>query len=164
MPGAKVRFAIVGVDHNHAYNHARLLLNAGAELAAVYSDEPDDVEAFKARYPDCPVTSMEAILEDRTIDVIGGSAKPADRAAISVKAMQHGKDVVADKPAVITWINWPKSSACSMRAAACGASTPTSTGTVAVRTRRESWWPRVPLAAWSRPPASVRTRRACLRG
>jgi predicted dehydrogenase len=101
MPGDKVRFAIIGADHNHAYNHAGLLLNAGAELAAVYSDEPEDVAAFKQRYPDCPVMSVEAILEDRTIEVIGGSAKPADRAGISVKAMQHGKDVIADKPAVV---------------------------------------------------------------
>ncbi|MBV9601665.1 MAG: Gfo/Idh/MocA family oxidoreductase [Chloroflexi bacterium] len=101
MPGDKVRFAIIGLDHNHAYNHARLLLNAGAELSAVYSDEPDDVAAFQKMYPDCPVKSMAAILEDRSIDIVGGSAKPADRAAISVKAMQHGKDVVADKPAVI---------------------------------------------------------------
>ncbi|MBO0882415.1 MAG: hypothetical protein J2P17_19200, partial [Mycobacterium sp.] len=101
MPGDKIRFAIVGLDHNHAYNHARLLLNAGAELGAVYSDETEDVAAFKKLYPDCPVRSMEAILDDRTIDVIGGSAKPADRAGISIKAMQHEKDVVADKPAVI---------------------------------------------------------------
>jgi predicted dehydrogenase len=101
MPGDKIRFAIIGLDHNHAYNHARVLLNAGAELAAVYSDEPEDVAAFKKMYPDCPAQSLEAILEDRTIDVIGGSAKPADRAGISVKAMQHGKDVVADKPSVI---------------------------------------------------------------
>jgi predicted dehydrogenase len=101
MPEDKIRFAIIGLDHNHAYNHARLLLNAGAELAAVYSNEPEDIAAFKQTYPDCPVTSIEAILEDRSIDVIGGSAKPADRAGISISAMQHGKDVVADKPAVI---------------------------------------------------------------
>ncbi len=101
MTADTIRFAIVGLDHNHAYNHARLLLSAGAELAAVYSDEPQDVADFKQKYPDCPVQSIEAILEDRTIDVIGGSAKPADRARISVRAMQHGKDVVADKPAVL---------------------------------------------------------------
>jgi predicted dehydrogenase len=101
MSEDKIRFAIIGLDHNHAYNHARLLLDAGAELAAVYSDEPEDVAAFNQTYPDCPVKSMEAIFEDRTIDVIGGSAKPTDRAGISVKAMQHGKDVLADKPAVI---------------------------------------------------------------
>ena len=45
MPGDKVRFAIIGVDHNHAYNHARLLLNTGAELSAVSSDKPEDVAA-----------------------------------------------------------------------------------------------------------------------
>jgi len=102
MTGDKIRFAIIGLDHNHAYNHARLLLNAGAELAAVASDEPSDVAAFLKLYPDCPVKSTDAILDDATVDVIGGSAKPADRAGISVKSMQHGKDVLADKPAVIS--------------------------------------------------------------
>src|SRR4051794_2672545 len=92
VPGDKLRFAIIGLDHNHAYNHARLLLNAGAELAAVYSDEPADVAEFKTKYPDCPVTSMEAILEDRTIDVIGGSAKPADPPPPPRHAIQHRQD------------------------------------------------------------------------
>jgi hypothetical protein len=45
MPGDKVRFAIIGVDHNHTYNHARLLLDADAELPAVSSDEPEEVAA-----------------------------------------------------------------------------------------------------------------------
>ena len=43
-------------------------------------------------------SSMDAIFEDPTIDVIAGAAMPAERAAISIKAMQHGKDVLTDKP------------------------------------------------------------------
>jgi predicted dehydrogenase len=102
MPAEQIRFAIIGLDHNHWKNHARILLNAGAQLAAVYSDKPDLVAEFRESYPDTPLApSMQAVLEDESIQVIGGAAMPAERAAISIAAMQHGKDVLADKPAVV---------------------------------------------------------------
>jgi predicted dehydrogenase len=103
MSGEPIRFAIIGLDHNHAYNHVRLLLNAGAELAAYYTDKPELAAEFAGSYPDAPrAASIQAILEDTTIDVIGGSPMPALRAGISIDAMQHGKDVLIDKPAVTT--------------------------------------------------------------
>ncbi len=101
MAEKTVRFAIIGLDHNHCYNHARVLRSAGAEFVSYYSDKPDLIAEFAQVYPDVPVAkSMEAILEDRTIDVIGGAAMPAERAGIAVQAMRHGKDVLADKPIV----------------------------------------------------------------
>ena len=102
MPGARIRFGIIGLDHNHVYNHARMLLDAGAELVSYYSGKPELIAEFAQRYPDIPAArSMQEILEDSSIDVIAGSAMPPDRAEISIKAMQHGKDVLSDKPAVI---------------------------------------------------------------
>ena len=101
MAGERIRFALIGLDHNHVYNHARLLLDAGAEFVSYYSDKPELVAEFAERYPGVPVApSMEAILEDPSIEVIGGSAMPEKRAENAVRAMQHGKDVLADKPAV----------------------------------------------------------------
>jgi predicted dehydrogenase len=101
MASEHIRFALIGLDHNHVLNHARLLLDAGAEFVSYYSDKPELVAEFAERYPGVPpAMSMEAILEDPTIQVIGGSAMPANRAEIAVRAMQHGKDVLADKPAV----------------------------------------------------------------
>lgn len=99
MSGPAIRFAIIGLDHNHAYNHIRMLLNAGAEFACCYSDKPELIAAFKEKHADVPIaSSMDAIFEDRSIHVIAGAAMPAERAAISIKAMQHGKDVLTDKP------------------------------------------------------------------
>jgi predicted dehydrogenase len=113
MRGEKIRFAIIGLEGNqsHAYFHARMLRNAGAEFVAYYSSNPEPVSGFVSRYaslyPDDrdvrQAKSMEEILEDPTIDVIAGSAIPAERADISIKAMQHGKDVITDKPAVTTF-------------------------------------------------------------
>jgi predicted dehydrogenase len=98
-----VRFAIIGLDHNHWQNHARILLDAGAELAAYYTDKPELAADFDSRYPNIPKAhSMEAVLEDQSISVIAGSGMPAERASISVRALENGKDVLADKPAVTT--------------------------------------------------------------
>ncbi len=103
MAKRKVRFAIVGLDHDHAYIHARMLLAAGAEFAAAYSDKPALVAEFRGIYPDVPVArSMAEILEDESIELIGGAAVPAERAGISASAMRHGKDVLADKPACVS--------------------------------------------------------------
>ena len=103
MPAQPIKFAIIGLDHNHWRNHARILRDAGAELATYYTDKPELIAEFQQFYPDVPrAPSMQAILDDESIAVIGGSAMPAERAAISVAAMHHGKDVLADKPAVTT--------------------------------------------------------------
>src|SRR4051794_1964506 len=102
MPGERIRFAIIGLDHNHVYNHIKILLDAGAEFVSYYSGKPALVAEMAARYPDVPAArAMAEILEDQSIDLIAGSAMPADRAGISIAAMQHGKDVLTDKPAVI---------------------------------------------------------------
>jgi len=103
MPAQPIRFAIVGVDHNHWRNHARILRDAGAQLATYYTDKPELTAEFHQFYPDAPLApSMQAILDDESIQVIGGSAMPAERAGISIAAMRHGKDVLVDKPAVTT--------------------------------------------------------------
>jgi predicted dehydrogenase len=102
MAEQPIKFGIIGLDHNHVYLHARMLLDAGAVFAGYYSDKPALVAEFAQVHPNVPAAkSMEAILEDRSISIIGGSAMPEERAGISIKAMQHGKDVISDKPAVI---------------------------------------------------------------
>lgn len=103
MTERPVKFAIVGLDHDHAYIHARMLTAAGAVLASCYSQKPEHVAEFCRTYPDVMVANSEkAILEDPSIEIIAGSPMPADRAATSIRAMQHGKDVLVDKPPVVS--------------------------------------------------------------
>ena len=45
---------------------------------------------------------MRALLEDPEIQLIVTAAIPSERAEIALEAMRHGKDVMVDKPAVIT--------------------------------------------------------------
>ena len=102
MPQDAIKFAIIGMDHNHWTNHARILLTAGAQFAAAFSDKPELIARFRELYPDVPVApSEDTIYADPTIAVVGGSAMPAERAGVSIRSMRAGKDVLADKPAVL---------------------------------------------------------------
>src|SRR6187549_1529862 len=103
MSTQTIRFAAVGLNHNHIYGQTRMLLDAGAELAGYYAPEPDLAAEFGQRYPDARLARSAAeILEDPTIQVIATAGIPSDRAGVAIEAMRHGKDVVADKPGVTT--------------------------------------------------------------
>ena len=72
MAGERIRFSLIGLDHNHVYNHARLLLDAGAEFVSYYSDKPELVAEF-ARAP--PGRARGAVDGGHS----GGSDDPGDR-------------------------------------------------------------------------------------
>lgn len=99
-----VRIAAIGLNHDHIYGMTEQLLAAGAELAACH--EPDDALAarYTERFPQAKrVADARAILEDRTIACVLTAAVNADRAAIGIAAMRHGKHVLADKPGVTSF-------------------------------------------------------------
>src|SRR5678816_1603189 len=63
----------------------------------------DLVAAFTKRYPQVKLANSEnEILEDKSIQLILSSAIPVDRAGIGIRAMQHGKDYMVDKPGITT--------------------------------------------------------------
>lgn len=98
-----VRFGVIGVNHNHIYGMTDLLLRAGAQLVSFFAPEADLAAEYGGRYPQARAAGSAAeILEDETIALIACAAIPADRAAIGIAAMQHGKDVISDKPGFTT--------------------------------------------------------------
>ena len=98
-----IRFAAIGLNHSHIYGQTRHLLNAGAELVAVHADEDDLVAAYQQAFPQAKrVADKRAILDDPSIAMVVSSIVPDIRAALAVEVMRHGKDVMVDKPGVIT--------------------------------------------------------------
>lgn len=96
-PG-EFRFAAVGLDHGHIYGMCNGLLEAGAELRWVYDPDPRKVEAFTARFPQVkPARSEDEVLQDRDVKLVAGAAVPADRCALGLRVMDHGKDYFTDK-------------------------------------------------------------------
>jgi predicted dehydrogenase len=94
-----IRFAAVGINHNHIHGQVDALLGAGATLAAFYSPEDDLAAEFTARYPQAPrVASRAAILDDRSIALVVSAGINDERAPLGIEVMRAGKDYMSDKP------------------------------------------------------------------
>lgn len=98
-----MRFAAIGLNHNHIEGQVNLLLRAGAEFVSFYAPEPELVAKYRPMYPQARLArSAEEILEDETIQLIVSAGIPAERAPLGIQVMQHGKDYMSDKPGFTT--------------------------------------------------------------
>ena len=98
-----VTFGVVGADHRHIYHLIEGLLRAGAVCAGYVSasSDPKVVEGVQSRFPQLrAVDTAQELYENPAIDLIVTTAVPCERAGIAIQAMQHGKDVLTDKPGV----------------------------------------------------------------
>jgi predicted dehydrogenase len=103
--GAKprIRFGVVGVNHSHINSMVEAVLRGGGELVSMYAQEPDLGAAFVKRFPQARrAASEKEILEDSSVQLVLSAAIPDQRAPIGIRAMQHGKDYMADKPGITT--------------------------------------------------------------
>ncbi|MBI5302668.1 MAG: Gfo/Idh/MocA family oxidoreductase [Chloroflexi bacterium] len=102
-PSPIVRFSAIGINHNHIYGQARLLLRAGAEFVSFYAPEPDLIPEFAKAFPQARLaSSAQEILDDESIQLVISAGIPCDRAPLGIKVMQHGKDYMTDKPGFTT--------------------------------------------------------------
>ncbi|MFK0164779.1 Gfo/Idh/MocA family protein [Rhizobium sp. NPDC090279] len=98
-----LRFAAIGLNHDHIYGQVNVMLRAGAELVAFHAIEDDLAAVFAGRFPQAKrVADKSEILEDRSIALIVSAAISSERAALAIEAMRHGKDVMLDKPGMVT--------------------------------------------------------------
>ncbi|MFD2521058.1 Gfo/Idh/MocA family protein [Emticicia soli] len=96
-----IRFSVIGLNHGHIYGMTEAIIRGGGELVAVYAKEPDLMAGYVKRYPNVKqAKSEQEILEDKSIQLILSAAIASERAPIGIKAMQHGKDFMADKPGI----------------------------------------------------------------
>ncbi|NDV89178.1 Gfo/Idh/MocA family oxidoreductase [Aurantimonas aggregata] len=99
-----IRFAAIGLDHRHIYDHVKGLTAAGA-VCAGYCPQTSDarvLSGFRERFPDIPSVDRQRLIDDPDVQVICCAAIPRDRAQIAIEAMRAGKDVMVDKPGVTT--------------------------------------------------------------
>ena len=98
-----MRFAAVGLNHDHISGQTRMLLAAGAELASYYAPEAELAAVFAASFPGVPrARSLDEVLDDASIQIVASAAIPDQRAELAIAAMRHGKDVLMDKPGCTT--------------------------------------------------------------
>lgn len=99
-----VRAAAIGLNHPHVFQMAHAVVAAGAEMVAWHHPEESAMANVFAKAHPAAKQAAQAreVLEDESVDLVLCAAINADRAEISRLAMQHGKDVLSDKPGVTT--------------------------------------------------------------
>jgi predicted dehydrogenase len=102
-PTHSVRFSVAGMSHDHIYGMVEAMIRGGGVLVSVYAAEPERGAAFLKRYPQAKAAQSEdEILNDPSIQLVLSSTIPNQRAPLGVRAMQHGKDFLSDKPGATT--------------------------------------------------------------
>jgi predicted dehydrogenase len=96
-------FAAVGLDHGHINGMCNGLTEAGAQLKWVYDGDESKAAALAKAFPGARVAASEAeVLDDPEVQLVAGASVPADRAALGLRTMRHGKDYFVDKPPLTT--------------------------------------------------------------
>jgi predicted dehydrogenase len=99
----RLKFAVIGINHNHINSQVGAVLHGGGELVWLYAKEPDLVKDFQKRFPQSKLARTEdEVLQDSSIQLVLSSAIPSERAPIGIRVMQHGKDYMSDKPGITT--------------------------------------------------------------
>jgi len=99
----RLKFAVIGINHNHINSQVDAVLRGGGELVWLYAREPDLVKDFQKRFPQAKLArSEDEVLQDSSIQLVLSSAIPSERAPIGIRVMQHGKDYMSDKPGITT--------------------------------------------------------------
>lgn len=100
-----INFVAIGIDHRHIYGQAQNLIDNGATFKGWWTEgEPTTLAGFLKRFPDVPrFEDKKALLEDEDVQLVTIASVPSDRAALAIEAMQHGKDVMVDKPGCTTF-------------------------------------------------------------
>jgi predicted dehydrogenase len=93
-----IRFAVIGIDHRHAFGMSEQMIEAGAQMVAWCTEgTPETLDGFTKRFPDVPRLTLEEVMA-LDIDLMLIAAIPTDRAGLAIKSMDAGFDVMVDKP------------------------------------------------------------------
>jgi len=105
-PKYSIKFAVIGVDHNHILSITSAMQRGGGQLVSVFSPNtayPKGLADFQARFPNAKVArSEDEILNDPEIKLVCSALIPDQRAPLGIRVMRHGKDYLADKPGIVT--------------------------------------------------------------
>jgi predicted dehydrogenase len=101
----RMKFAVIGANHDHIFRMVAAVKAGGGELAMIYAPEPDPIHGarFLKENPDVPRARDEReVLDAKDISLVVTAAIPVDRVPIGLRVMKAGKDFVTDKGAFTT--------------------------------------------------------------
>ncbi len=94
----------LGLDHRHIYGMTENMRKIGVDCVGYWTQgDPETLPGYVKRFPDIPRLARleDALTSGADLALI--SAIPADRAALTIRAMQNGMDVMTDKPGCTTF-------------------------------------------------------------
>lgn len=99
-----LQLGIIGIDHRHIFGMLAGMQATGAICKGWWTEgTPATHAGFIKRFPGIPrFETVDALLEDPAIELILIAAVPSDRAELAIRCMEHGKDVMLDKPGCTT--------------------------------------------------------------
>ena len=99
-----IKFAAIGLNHNHIYGQVDCLLRAGAELVAFFAAEDDLAARLRRKYPQAKRVADRRAHPRRSVDRAGPRPPPSPPSAPASPSRRcaHGKDVMSDKPGMTT--------------------------------------------------------------
>ncbi|MEP7008154.1 MAG: gfo/Idh/MocA family oxidoreductase, partial [Sphingomonas bacterium] len=72
-PKHHIKFAVIGLDHNHIYGMTAAVIRGGGELVALYAKDPGQIASFRSKFGDVKLARSEAeILDDPSIQLVAG--------------------------------------------------------------------------------------------
>ena len=102
MSTEKIRFGIVGPG-TVAHLHCRAIQQAdGARLTAIYGRDCAKAEAFASQYGLTVYTKLDELVSSSEVDVISIATATGTHLEIGIKAAQHGKHIICEKPLEVT--------------------------------------------------------------
>ena len=97
----RIKFAVIGTDHNHIFGITAALKRGGGQLVSVHGTNPELFAKFQRRFGPVKVAQSEdEILNDSSVQLVAGAPIPDRRAPLGIRVMRHGKDYLSDKPGI----------------------------------------------------------------
>ena len=92
------KFGVIGLDHGHIVGMTHGLVDAGAEVVAVYDTNADNLADFCEEFPGAAVMrSEEELLDRQDIQLVASAAVTSTRGPLGLRVMDHGKHYFSDK-------------------------------------------------------------------
>lgn len=96
-------FGVIGCRHGHVFSLIRELLEIpGVRCAGIFDSQEASAKAVLDRFPVKAASSLDALLDDPDVSLIGTAEINKLKAPIILRALKAGKHVIADKPLCTT--------------------------------------------------------------
>jgi predicted dehydrogenase len=98
----RLRFAVIGINHQHVHRQIEAVVRGGGQLVSFFAREAELAADFGKKYPQARLARSEKEILESDVQLVASAAIPSERAPLGIEVMRHGKDFLSDKPGMTT--------------------------------------------------------------